>query len=78
MSCAGHQRVSPLNSCLSENVLWGNKEGCNLVDEIWIQMVSYYQVQLREELNICWNSEIIERGDLSHSGSEGLAFGMTS
>jgi len=41
-------------------------------------MVSYYQVQVREELNICWNSEIIERGVLSHSGSEGLAFGMTS
>jgi hypothetical protein len=24
-----------------------------------------------------WNSEIIEWGDFSHSGSEGLAFGMT-
>jgi hypothetical protein len=40
-------------------------------------MGSYYQVQLREKLNICWNSEIIERGVFSHGGSEGLAFGMT-
>jgi hypothetical protein len=53
------------------------EEGCNLVDGIWLQMGSYCQVQLREELNICWTSEMIKRGDLSHSGSEGLAFGMT-
>jgi len=78
MYCAGHQRIISLNLCLAENVLWGNKEGCNLVDGIWIQMVSYYQVQFREELNICWNSEVIEREDLSHSEREGLTFGMTS
>jgi hypothetical protein len=36
-------------------------------------MGSFYQVQLREEINIGWTSETIERGDL---GSKGLAFGM--
>jgi hypothetical protein len=39
-------------------------------------MGSYYQVQPREKINIAWTSEIIERADLQHSGSEVLAFGM--
>jgi hypothetical protein len=77
MFCTGHRCVIPLNLCLSENFLWRNKEGYNLVDGIWIQMGSYYKVQLREKLNICWTSEIIERGSLNHSGIEGLTFGMT-